>query len=121
MSACGGDDDPLADDGTGGSGSEDKGTLVLGGQDFTEMQIMASIYEQLLEDAGYTVETELVSTRKVYLRELQKGRSTSSPSTPARSPTSSTWRPTAPMPSRSAPTTSTRRWTRCASCSSRMA
>ena len=72
-SACGGSDDPLADEDTGGSGSEDKGTLVLGGQDFTEMQIMAQIYEQLLEDAGYTVQTELVSTRKVYLKDLQKG------------------------------------------------
>src|SRR3989337_977719 len=67
-SACGGDDDPLADEGSGGSGSDgDKGTLVLGGQDFTEMQIMASVYQLLLEDAGYTVDTQLVSTRKIYL------------------------------------------------------
>lgn len=73
-SACG-DDDPLADEGSGGSGSDgDKGTLVLGGQDFTEMQIMASIYQLLLEDAGYTVDTQLVSTRKVYLRDLQNGK-----------------------------------------------
>ena len=72
-SACGGDD-PLADGGSAdGGGSTDKGSLVLGGQDFTEMQIMASIYEQLLSDAGYTVQTELVSTRKVYLRDLQSG------------------------------------------------
>ena len=71
-SACGGDD-PLADDGDSGSDGGDKGTLVLGGQDFTEMQIMASIYQQLLEDAGYTVDTQLVSTRKVYLRDLQNG------------------------------------------------
>jgi len=74
VSACGGEEDPLADDsGDTGSGSEDKGSLTLGGQDFTEMQIMASIYEQLLVDAGYTVDSELVSTRKVYLKELQKG------------------------------------------------
>jgi osmoprotectant transport system substrate-binding protein len=74
-SACGGDDDPLAEDGgSGGSGDADKGTLVLGGQDFTEMQIMASIYQQLLEGAGYTVDTQLVSTRKVYLRDLQNGK-----------------------------------------------
>ena len=72
-SACGGDD-PLADDSDSGSDdSGDKGSLVLGGQDFTEMQIMASIYQQLLEDAGYTVDTQLVSTRKVYLRDLQNG------------------------------------------------
>jgi len=70
-SACG-SDDPLADD-ESDSGSGDKGTIVLGGQDFTEMQIMASIYQQLLEDAGFTVDTQLVSTRKVYLRDLQNG------------------------------------------------
>jgi osmoprotectant transport system substrate-binding protein len=73
-SACGDDDDPLADGSDGSSGDADKGTLVLGGQDFTEMQIMASIYEQLLEDAGYTVDSQLVSTRKVYLRDLQNGK-----------------------------------------------
>ena len=74
LPACGGGDDPLADEGgDSGSSTEDKGSLVLGGQDFTEMQIMASIYEQLLKDAGYTVRKQLVSTRKVYLKELQKG------------------------------------------------
>jgi osmoprotectant transport system substrate-binding protein len=73
--ACGGDDDPLADEGSGGSDSDgDKGTLVLGGQDFTEMQIMASVYQLLLEDAGYTVDTQLVSTRKIYLRDLRNGK-----------------------------------------------
>jgi hypothetical protein len=30
----------------------DKGSIVVGGQDFTEMQIMASIYELMLTDAG---------------------------------------------------------------------
>lgn len=69
-SACG-SDDPLADD--GGSSSEDKGTLVLGGQDFTEMQIMASMYQLLLEESGYTVEAELVGTRDVYVQDLQDG------------------------------------------------
>ena len=70
-SACGGDD-PLADDG-GSSSSEDKGTLVLGGQDFTEMQIMASMYQLMLEEAGYTVDAELVGTRDVYIQDLQGG------------------------------------------------
>lgn len=69
LSACGGDD-PLSDD---GGSSEDKGTLVLGGQDFPEMQIMASMYQQLLEESGYTVEAELVGTRDVYIQDLQDG------------------------------------------------
>ncbi|WP_205472041.1 ABC transporter substrate-binding protein [Nocardioides sp. SYSU D00038] len=71
---CGGDDlESGGDGGSGGSGSDDKGTVVVGGQDFTEMQVMAAIYEQLLEDDGYTVETKLVTTRDVYLPELASG------------------------------------------------
>ena len=75
-SACGGDD-PLAED-SGGSGDSDaaadKGSIVVGGQDFTEMQIMASIYELMLTDAGYDVQTKLVSTRDVYLPDLKAGK-----------------------------------------------
>lgn len=70
--ACGGDsleDSGSSDDG----GSADKGSVVVGGQDFTEMQVMASIYQQLLENEGYTVETKLVTTRDVYLPELSSG------------------------------------------------
>ncbi|HLK94225.1 MAG TPA: ABC transporter substrate-binding protein [Nocardioidaceae bacterium] len=74
LSACGGDEDPLADDSSGDSDtSGDKGSLVVGGQDFYELQIMSSMYQLLLEDAGYTVDTKLVSTRDVYLPELQNG------------------------------------------------
>jgi osmoprotectant transport system substrate-binding protein len=76
-SACGGDD-PLAEEPSGGSGDSDaaadKGSIVVGGQDFTEMQIMASIYELMLTDAGYDVQTKLVSTRDVYLPDLKAGK-----------------------------------------------
>ncbi|MBA2444203.1 MAG: ABC transporter substrate-binding protein [Nocardioidaceae bacterium] len=54
-------------------GSEEKGELTIGGQDFTEMQVMASMYEQLLSNAGYDVTTKLVTTRDVYVGELSKG------------------------------------------------
>ena len=74
--ACGGD--PLdEDDDTDAettAGSADKGSVVVGGQDFTESQVMAAIYQLLLEDAGYTVETKLVTTRDVYLPELSNGK-----------------------------------------------
>jgi osmoprotectant transport system substrate-binding protein len=72
--ACGGSDNSLESQSpsSGGSGG-DKGTVVVGGQDFTESQIMAAIYQKLLEDAGYTVQTKLVTTRDVYLPELSKG------------------------------------------------
>lgn len=72
--ACGGSD-TLEDEGpSGGSSSDtDKGTVVVGGQDFTESQILAAIYQKLLENEGYTVQTKLVTTRDVYLPELSKG------------------------------------------------
>lgn len=66
--ACGGES---LEEGSGGE--EDKGTVVVGGQDFTESQVLASIYEQLLEAEGYDVETKLVTTRDVYLPELADG------------------------------------------------
>ena len=71
--ACGGDS--LEDSGTdnGDGGSADKGSVVVGGQDFTEMQVMAAIYQKVLENEGYTVETKLVTTRDVYLPELSNG------------------------------------------------
>jgi osmoprotectant transport system substrate-binding protein len=71
---CGGSDslEGQASDG-GSTGSADKGTVVVGGQDFTESQILAAVYQKLLENAGYTVQTKLVTTRDVYLPELSKG------------------------------------------------
>jgi len=71
--ACGGSDSLEEQASGGSSGDTDKGSVVVGGQDFTESQIMAAIYQQLLEDAGYSVQTKLVTTRDVYLPELSKG------------------------------------------------
>jgi osmoprotectant transport system substrate-binding protein len=70
--ACGGDNNSLENSG-GSTGSGDKGSLTLGGQDFTEMQIMASMYTQLLSAKGYDVSAKLVTTRDVYIGELSKG------------------------------------------------
>jgi osmoprotectant transport system substrate-binding protein len=74
--ACGGDsleqDDNASDDTS--SGSADKGSAVVGGQGFTESAVMAAIYQQLLENEGYTVQTKLVTTRDVYLPELSSGK-----------------------------------------------
>src|SRR4051794_14298745 len=74
-SGCGGDS--LEDDGKGsgdgGGGGGDKGSVVVGGQDFTESQILAAIYQKLLENEGYDVQTKLVTTRDVYVPELAKG------------------------------------------------
>jgi osmoprotectant transport system substrate-binding protein len=74
--ACGGDS--LEDSGNDDSGSSgdtgDKGSLALYGQNFTEMQIMAAMYEQVLENAGYDVSTKLVATRDIYIKEMKAGR-----------------------------------------------
>jgi osmoprotectant transport system substrate-binding protein len=67
---CGGDDNSLEDS---GSGSGDKGKVVVGGQDFTESQVLAAIYQKVLENEGYSVQTKLVTTRDVYLPELSNG------------------------------------------------
>jgi len=66
--ACAGDDALSTNE-----GDNDKGGVVLGGQNFTEMQVMSEIYKQLLEDGGYDVTTKLVESRDVYIPEMQKG------------------------------------------------
>ena len=72
---CGGSDRSLESQGSdgGSNGGGDKGSVVVGGQDFTESQVLAAIYQKLLENAGYSVQTKLVTTRDVYLPELSKG------------------------------------------------
>ncbi|WP_457205487.1 ABC transporter substrate-binding protein [Nocardioides sp. P5_C9_2] len=68
LTGCAGDD--LSDDSasdTESSVSADKGSITLAGQNFPEATLVASMYEQLLEDAGYTVETKLVDSRDAYM------------------------------------------------------
>ncbi len=66
LAACGGSSNKL-----GGSG--DKGTIVISGQNYTEMLVMGSIYEQVLQKAGYTTQFKPVGTRDLYLPGLEKG------------------------------------------------
>jgi osmoprotectant transport system substrate-binding protein len=72
--ACGGGDkiDNSSGD-SGSSGSTSKGALTVSGQDFTEMQVMAAMYDQLLAKAGYDVTTKLVSTRDIYIKQMSQG------------------------------------------------
>src|SRR4051794_6720893 len=60
-------------DGSNSPGGGDKGTINLSGQDFGEMQIMAAMYQQVLENAGYTVDVKLVTTRDIYVAQLESG------------------------------------------------
>ncbi len=65
LSACAGDD--LESNGAGGDGGGDKGQVSLSGQSFPEATLMAAMYEELLEDAGYSVDVKLVDARDAYM------------------------------------------------------
>lgn len=61
ISACspGGDDSPAASVDAGGSQAADLPTLTIGSAGFPESAVVAEIYAQALEDAGFTVERQL--------------------------------------------------------------
>ncbi|MGL5810448.1 MAG: glycine betaine ABC transporter substrate-binding protein [Nocardioides sp.] len=48
--------------------AEDKGVVRISGQNFPEATLVASMYEQLLADAGFAPEVKLVDTRDVYMQ-----------------------------------------------------
>jgi osmoprotectant transport system substrate-binding protein len=66
---CAGDD--LASDDASepaeSSAAADKGSITLAGQSFPEATLVASMYEQLLEAGGYTVDVKLVDSRDAYM------------------------------------------------------
>ena len=72
LGACAGDD-ALSGDGGENGGSGGAGKVVIGGQNYTEMQVMSEMYKALLEDAGYEVTLKLVESRDVYAPEMQRG------------------------------------------------
>ena len=72
FASCGDDDlDSNADDDNSSSSSEsaatDQGPLTIAGQYFPEAALVASMYDQLLTDAGYTVDVKLVDSRDAYM------------------------------------------------------
>ena len=80
-SACAGDDldnDDAKDDASpsapsDGSESADSsggGDLTIASQSFPEAALVASMYDQLLTDAGYDVEVKLVDTRDAYMADF---------------------------------------------------
>lgn len=72
VGACAGED-ALDQPDSGSEGGGGGGEVVIGGQNYTEMQIMSEIYKALLEDAGYDVTLKLVESRDVYAPQMQKG------------------------------------------------
>jgi osmoprotectant transport system substrate-binding protein len=69
LAACGGSSNKLG----GSSGSGDKGTVVISGQNYTEMLVMGNVYAQVLQKAGYKTEFKPVGTRDLYLPGLENG------------------------------------------------
>lgn len=63
--------DPLGTSSPSEAGSE---TIVVGSQDYYSNEIIAEIYAQALEEAGYTVERDFrIGQREAYLPEIESG------------------------------------------------
>jgi osmoprotectant transport system substrate-binding protein len=72
--ACGGGDSIDKSSSGSDGGSAGKGSLTISGQNFTEMQVMAAMYGELLKNAGYDVTTKLVTTRDIYIKQMTDGK-----------------------------------------------
>ncbi|WP_066590075.1 MULTISPECIES: ABC transporter substrate-binding protein [Corynebacterium] len=70
LAGCGGGDPTSS--GTGSSG--DSSTLTIGSADFSESQLLATIYSHALRDAGINVTEKLgIGSREIYLEALKDG------------------------------------------------
>ena len=58
------------DPGTGDDSPAGGGEVSISGQSFPEAALVASMYDLLLTDAGYTTDVRLVDTRDVYMQEF---------------------------------------------------
>lgn len=73
LSACGGNSDPLSGGGDGGSGS-DPNAIVVGSANFTESEIIASIYADALTANGFDASTRLsIGSREAYIPAVRDG------------------------------------------------
>ncbi|MEU6079946.1 ABC transporter substrate-binding protein [Streptomyces sp. NPDC047108] len=69
---CGGDSLESKEGGSGEGGGK-KGSLVIGSAGFTESALMAELYKQVLEDAGYGASVKTLENRELYEPALEKG------------------------------------------------
>ncbi|QGZ49597.1 amino acid ABC transporter substrate-binding protein [Streptomyces sp. QHH-9511] len=74
LAACGGDSlEEGRAGGTGGTSGSGKGSLVVGAAAFTESKVLAELYAQVLNDAGYSATVTTVKNRELYEPSLEKG------------------------------------------------
>ncbi|MFD8958081.1 glycine betaine ABC transporter substrate-binding protein, partial [Streptomyces anulatus] len=67
LAACGGDSLEKEKGGSGSSaGDGKKGSLVVGSASFTESKVLAELYAQILDDAGYSTSITTVKNRELY-------------------------------------------------------
>jgi osmoprotectant transport system substrate-binding protein len=73
LSACGGGGgDPLS--GGGNAGGSEGSQVIIGSADFTESQLIGSIYSQALQAAGVKVKEQFnIGSREVYIAALKDG------------------------------------------------
>jgi osmoprotectant transport system substrate-binding protein len=67
LTACG-SSNSSSPSASGGSGSGSKGVVRISGQNFTEAEIVADMYADVLQHAGYTPQVHLVGTRDIYMK-----------------------------------------------------
>ncbi len=78
LTACGGSSSGSAAPASGATGASSaagaaKGTVVIATAGFAEIDVLAAMYADLLQDAGYKTETKTVSNRELYEPALEKG------------------------------------------------
>ncbi|WP_229072771.1 ABC transporter substrate-binding protein [Actinoplanes sp. DH11] len=72
LTACGANDDPLAEETT--SGGSSGGAVTVGSANFAESELLAEIYSQALEAKGVEVKRSFnIGARELYLKALQDG------------------------------------------------
>jgi osmoprotectant transport system substrate-binding protein len=70
LAACGSNSSSTATSNPGSSSSAptSKGVVRISGQNFTEAEIVADMYADVLQKAGYTPQVHLVGTRDIYMK-----------------------------------------------------
>lgn len=72
LTACSGGDPMSSGDGDGSDGDSSK--IIVGSADFSESQLLATIYSHALQNAGVEVEEKLnIGSREVYMQALRDG------------------------------------------------
>ena len=74
LTACSGGDPMSSGDGDAAGGAGDSTKIIVGSADFSESQLLATIYSHALQNAGVEVEEKLnIGSREVYMQALRDG------------------------------------------------